>query len=284
LLNREEDPLFVLLGTPMRGVAGRAERIFHLAAWYIEPGMVRGLKLSLNRFDSNPRLQELGEEVERIVLDWMKIVDVEWCLVREDRPEIVIRRDRDSDTAWFRGKTVSLWGCGAIGSHVADFLTRAGVGKLILRDNGIVTPGIVTRQVFADDDIGKPKVTALAARLKAIRPNIEIEEHPDNLLSAPLSSGDWTDGADVVIETTGAGTVMVKAEAARKRDEKRVPFISMAIGHTVKNAPGARRNASIPRSFGRAHRDARFSSRSRGVPMRRSLAPALMLRCLLPRC
>lgn len=236
LLNREQDPLFVVLGTPMRGVAGSTDRRFHLAAWYIDPEVVGGLRLSLRRFDPNPQIREIGEEVERIVVDWMRAADVGWCYVKEDRPEIVIRRDKDSEVAWFRGKTVSVWGCGAIGSHVADFLARACVGKLILRDKDIVTPGLIARQLFADADIGKSKVAALAARLRAIQPAITVEEHTDDLLAGPLAAEDWTDGADVVIETTGAGTVMVKAEAARMRGTRRVAFVSMALGHTAKNA------------------------------------------------
>lgn len=236
LLNRETDPLFVVLGTPMRGVAGSVDRKFHLAVWYVDPGMVRGLRLSLHKFDPDPRIQHLGEEIERIVLDWLKIADVEWCLVREDRPEIVIPRDLNSATSWFKGKAVSVWGCGALGSHVAEFLTRGGVRKLVLRDKSIVTPGILARQLFSDKDIGKTKVTALSARLKEIRPGIEIEEHTGDLLTGPLASGDWTDGADVVIETTGAGAVLNKAEAVRRRNSRRSPFASMALGHTAKNA------------------------------------------------
>jgi integrative and conjugative element protein (TIGR02256 family) len=236
LLNRETDPLFVVLGTPMRGVAGSAERKFHLAVWYVDPGMMSGLRLSLHKFNPDPRVQQLGEEIERIVLDWLKIADVEWCLVREDRPEIVIPRDQNSATAWFKGKAISIWGCGALGSHVAEFLTRGGVRKLVLHDRGIVTPGILARQLFSDEDIGKTKVTALSARLKEIRPGIEIEEHAGDLLAGPLASGDWTDGADVVIETTGAGAVLSKAEAARRRNNRRSPFVSMALGHTAKNA------------------------------------------------
>jgi integrative and conjugative element protein (TIGR02256 family) len=236
LLNREADPLFVVLGTPMRGVAGSAEKKFHIATWYVDPGIVRGLRLSLHKFNSDPRLQVLGEEVERTVLDWLKVTDVEWCLVREDRPEIVVPRDRDSATAWFKGKAASVWGCGALGSHLAEYLARAGARKLVLRDNGVVTPGILARQLFSDDDIGKPKVRVLSAKLKSIRPAIEIEEHTGNLLSGPLASGDWTDGADVVIETTGAGAVLSKAEAARRRGGRRSPLVSMALGHTAENA------------------------------------------------
>jgi integrative and conjugative element protein (TIGR02256 family) len=236
LLNGDQDPLFVVLGTPMRGVAGSVERKFHLAAWHIDSELVRALRLSLNKFDPNPRLRELGEELERILIEWMKATNVGWCVVKEDRPEIVIRRDKDSEIAWFRGKSVSVWGCGAIGSHVVEYLVRAGVRKLILRDKGSVTPGIITRQLFADSDIGRAKVGALAARLKAIRRDIEIEEHTDDLLAKPLSAEDWSDGADVVIETTGAGMLMVKGEAARRRGRSRVPFVSMALGHAAKNA------------------------------------------------
>jgi integrative and conjugative element protein (TIGR02256 family) len=234
LLNREQDPLFVVLGTPMRGVAGAVDRKQHLAVWHIHPEVVRGLRLSLNRFNTNPRIREIGEEVERIIVEWMRAAKVNWCVVREDRPEIVIRRDKDSQVAWFRGKTISIWGCGAIGSHLADFLARAGAAKLILHDKGVVTPGLITRQLFADDDIGKAKVFALASRLKAIRPDITIEQRTDDLIAGPLSADDWTEGADVVVETTGSGAVMVKAEAARKRCERRVTLISMALGHTAK--------------------------------------------------
>ncbi len=236
LFNRETDPLFVVLGTPMRGIAGTAELKQHLAIWYVESALVAGLRLSLHKFDPNPRIKEIGEDVERLVLEWLQVADVGWGLVSEDRPEIVIPRDRESETAWFKGKTVALWGCGALGSHLAEFLVRAGVRKLVLRDNGIVKPGLLARQLFTDDDLGKAKVTALSARLKKVRPGVEIEEHWDNLISGLLASGDWTDGAHVVIETTGAGTVMTRAEAARRNGTQRTVFVSMAVGHTAERA------------------------------------------------
>ena len=236
LLNRETDPLFVVLGTPMRGVAGTAEKKFHLAAWYVDSAVVRGLRLSLNRFDPDPRLQQLGEEVEQIVLDWLRVTNVGWCRVCEDRPEIVVARDRDSAIAWFKGKSISVWGCGALGSYVAEFLARAGARKLILHDSGVVTPGILTRQLYFDCDIGKAKVSALAEMLRAIRPEIEIDEYPDDLLTESLSRDDWTDSADVVIETTASGAVMNKTEAVRRGNGATCPFVSMAIGHLAKNA------------------------------------------------
>jgi len=236
LFNREDDPLYVVLGTPMRGVAGSGDVKYHLAVWYVAPELVSALRLSLKRFDPNPRIREIGEQVEQVATEWLKLTDVGWCLLREDRPEIVVPRDRDSAVSWFRGRTVSLWGCGAIGSHLAEFLTRAGARKLVLWDNGIVTPGILARQLFTDEDIGQPKVKALASRLRCIRPGIEIEEHVGNLLSGPLTSDDWTNGADVVIESTGSGAVMTKMESIRHRTQKRTAFISMALGHNAERA------------------------------------------------
>lgn len=48
-------------------------------------------------------------------MGWLGNTNVEWCLVREARREIVVLRDRDSAASWFRGKSVALWGCGALG-------------------------------------------------------------------------------------------------------------------------------------------------------------------------
>jgi hypothetical protein len=236
MFNRENDPLFVILGTPMRGVAGEGQKQFHLAVWHIEPVFVRGLRLGLNRFHPDPRFREIGEEVTQMVIEWLNATDVGWCTVREDRPQIVVSRDRASATAWFRDKTVSLWGCGAIGSHLAEFLARSGARKLILHDSGVVTPGLLTRQLFSENDIGKPKVRALSERLKTIRPSIEIEEHLENLISGLLSSQDWTSGADIVIESTGSSSVLSKTEAVRRRSVARSTFVSMAVGHSALNS------------------------------------------------
>ena len=105
-----------------------------------------------------------------------------------------------------------------------------------MHDNGLVQPGVLTRQLFTEKDIGKRKVAAVAARLKEIRPEIEIEARVGDLLSGPLAHGDWTDGSDVVIDTTGSGPVMTKIEATRRDKANATPFVSMALGHTAERA------------------------------------------------
>lgn len=232
LANAEDEPLYVIVGTPMRGVRGLEEPKQHLTAWYLSPTFALALRLAVNSYKENETLRDIGQRAESIFLDWAQEAKVEWCRILEDRPETVVRRDYEAPARWFGGRVVSLWGCGALGGHVAEFLTRAGVRKLVLHDNGIVGPGLLVRQPFDDADIGRPKVEALEERLKRIRPDLEVASFPQNILTSPLDSEDWTDGADLVIDTTASEAVLGKLELKRRTNgDQRVPIVSMAIGH-----------------------------------------------------
>ena len=123
---------------------------------------------------------------------WAAHAGVDWCPVAEMRPEIVQPRDSGSPLAQWAGKTVEIWGCGAIGSDLAEHLTRAGVRQVILRDNDIVSPGVLLRQNFDDIDIGEHKTHALARRLGAIRPDLDVDEQFGNLTTTPPFAADYT--------------------------------------------------------------------------------------------
>lgn len=232
LSNGAEDPLYVIVGTPMRGIRSGETPRQHLTAWYLSPEVAQVLRLAVNSYKEDEALQKVGQSAEEIILNWAREAPVEWCSVLEARPETVTRRDYEAPASWFSGRAVSLWGCGALGGHVAEFLTRAGVRKLILRDEGVVKPGLLVRQPYDDSDIGRFKILALTDRLRRIRPDLEIEPSFKNLLTEPLDSLDWTDEADLIIETTASESVLGKLELRRRMsDGARVPVVSMAIGH-----------------------------------------------------
>lgn len=70
-----------------------------------------------------------------------------------------------------------LVGLGALGSNLADTLTRAGVGELILVDRDVVELSNLQRQVLydeADAQAGRPKAEAAAARLVTVNSNVRI--------------------------------------------------------------------------------------------------------------
>lgn len=73
---------------------------------------------------------------------------------------------------------VAILGIGALGTHTADALTRAGVGFIRLVDRDVPELSNLQRQVLFDaDDVsnGIPKAAAAAERLRAVNPEIQIE-------------------------------------------------------------------------------------------------------------
>ena len=65
---------------------------------------------------------------------------------------------------------VLLVGCGALGTHIADTLVRAGVGFLRIVDRDFVDLHNLQRQILFDEDdlaLGLPKALAAAAEVAA---------------------------------------------------------------------------------------------------------------------
>ncbi|TCK19647.1 ThiF family protein [Ancylobacter aquaticus] len=162
-----------VLGAAMRGVSG-GRLLQHLACWRMDVAQTDKLRAAaIARTDDNPI-------DEQVFYAWAFEAKVEWCRVLEDRPEIVERRDSVSPAAYWRGKSVTLMGCGAIGSAVAMMLAKAGVAKLRLYDNNVVTPGVLVRQGFDRRQIAYTKSSATKVNVEAAVPGINvIEAHAD---------------------------------------------------------------------------------------------------------
>lgn len=123
--------------------------------------------------------------------------EVEWLPVSDERKEVTTRRDSTRPVSAFAGKTVHVWGCGGLGSWVAEFVVRAGAGKVVLCDPGRITGGLLVRQNFTEADVGRSKAEALAGRLRSINDAVEViarDTHTPEI-------SDWT-GVDIVIDAT----------------------------------------------------------------------------------
>ncbi|TKD26329.1 HesA/MoeB/ThiF family protein [Rhodobacter capsulatus] len=73
---------------------------------------------------------------------------------------------------------VLVVGAGGLGSPALLYLSAAGVGTLGVIDHDTVSNSNLQRQVlFRDDDIGKPKVFAAEAALKALNPFITVKPY-----------------------------------------------------------------------------------------------------------
>lgn len=73
------------------------------------------------------------------------------------------------------GATVLVAGVGGLGATVSQLLARAGVGRLILVDDGVAAwPDLNRQTLYGEKDVGKKKVQVARERLAAINSAIEI--------------------------------------------------------------------------------------------------------------
>ncbi len=71
---------------------------------------------------------------------------------------------------------VAIIGCGALGSSIAEHLTRAGVGTILIVDRDFVELDNLQRQhLFTEADVGEPKAVTAEEKLRAINSEIEIK-------------------------------------------------------------------------------------------------------------
>ncbi|HOQ98438.1 MAG TPA: ThiF family adenylyltransferase [Anaerolineae bacterium] len=98
---------------------------------------------------------------------------------------------------------VVLIGAGALGTHIADSLVRAGVGHLVLVDRDFIELNNLQRQALYDeDDIAHnlPKAEAAARKLRRINSSVTIE--PRVMDVNPTNVEALVAGADLVLDGT----------------------------------------------------------------------------------
>jgi adenylyltransferase/sulfurtransferase len=82
---------------------------------------------------------------------------------------------------------IHIIGCGAVGSTVAEMLTRMGVPELNIYDFDTVSAHNIANQMFYSNQINDTKVIALAKLLGAINPDIKFNLHANGYISQRLS-------------------------------------------------------------------------------------------------
>ena len=198
----------------------------HLAVWEISPedsDKLRQLSISLQADDTAQ-----GTAAVQAVVNWSLAAKVGWCVVQEMRPEVTTRRDHSSPMAWLRGKRIAIWGCGAVGTHVAESIVRAGARAVELVDNKVVSPGLLIRQGFEDADVGRFKAVALSERLKRIDPDLETVVSTDDLIPR-IAGSDPLPPVDLVVDCTASLAVRTALERRFCNVDSRPAIGSIAI-------------------------------------------------------
>ena len=216
------EPLYFVLGAPMRRRAAGQPLRQHLTAWSIDAKYVAALRnIVLDDTDDI-------EAAWKLVLEWAIDAKTEWCGVYDNRPEVTFRRDQDTRANWFLNKSIALLGCGAIGSHMGEHLVRAGAAKLRLIDKSTVNPGILVRQQFHNQQVGFTKQSALCVEFSAINPNADIDHLYSNLINGwPESLS--LDEYDLIIDATASRRVAAALQVQFEQLEQIPPILRCTI-------------------------------------------------------
>lgn len=221
LMAQEGQPAYILLGAPMRRKEAGAPLRQHLTAWEIGPDALVALRDIV-------RSGGTDDEARGRLVKWMVETDVGWCTMLEDRPEIVHRRDKDSPAAWLVGKRILLFGCGALGSAIAEMVVRAGAAAIELVDRGQVKPGVLVRQRFGDADIGRNKAEALADRLAGLGLATRLSSQNANLSIEILPRFQLIDW-DLIIDATASPAVSHRLEVELRTTALPAPVIAVQV-------------------------------------------------------
>ena len=147
-----------------------------------------------------------------------------------DRTEMLIGSEAVSRLA---DAKVLVFGVGGVGGHVCEALVRAGIGEIHIVDGDTVAESNINRQIIATrDNIGQPKVEAMAERIRSINPECWVKGFQMFFLPGETSDSMDFSGYDYVVDAVD--TVAAKLEIIEKAKAAGVPVISsMGTGNKL---------------------------------------------------
>ena len=123
-----------------------------------------------------------------------------------------------------KNSNVLVVGLGGVGSFAAEFLARAGIGKMTIVDGDVVDITNINRQLPAlHSTIGKPKIDVVGDRLLDINPLLQLTRIKE-FLSPERAFEIVSDEFDFVVDCIDSVTPKLNLIIAAKR--KKVKIIS----------------------------------------------------------
>lgn len=107
-------------------------------------------------------------------------------------------------------RTVTVVGCGAIGSHLAERLASLGVGGLRLIDPDRLSSENIHRHVLGVEHISSNKAVALAQALGRRFPHLAFDARPQSIEDVLRVEADWVLSTDLIVIAVGDDTVELR--------------------------------------------------------------------------
>ncbi|ELG2268044.1 HesA/MoeB/ThiF family protein [Salmonella enterica] len=125
-----------------------------------------------------------------------------------------------------KNSSILIVGCGGLGCPVALYATSAGIGKITIIDDDIVSLSNLHRQIlFGENDIGLSKVTVAKEKLLQINSEIKIIDINDRL--NVNNADEYISGHDLVI--VGCDNIATRYVINDICCKKHIPYINASV-------------------------------------------------------
>ena len=132
-----------------------------------------------------------------------------------------------------REKKVFIAGCGGLGGHIIENLTRIGVGSIVCADGDVFEESNLNRQLLSEVSVlGKSKAETAAARIRRIDPDVQVQAVHAWLDES--NAADLISGCDAVLDALD--NIPARKLLAKACAQAGIPFIHGAIRGWVAQA------------------------------------------------
>ncbi|MDB5699924.1 MAG: moeB [Sphingomonadales bacterium] len=140
---------------------------------------------------------------------------------------IVLREIGGTGQVKLRTANIAVVGAGGIGCPALQYLAAAGVGRITLFDDDVVSLSNLQRQIlFTEADLGQPKADVAATALARLNPGCAVTARPIRLATGNALAE--LAGHDVILDGTDSfASRLAVADAACAL---KIPLVSAAIG------------------------------------------------------
>ena len=139
----------------------------------------------------------------------------------------------EEECALLRQKRVLVVGCGGLGGHIIDQLSRIGIGSLRVVDGDVFEPSNLNRQLLSDvPHLGISKVKAAADHVVRVNPDVSVEAVEEFLTGSNAAA--LLAGCDVVMDALD--NIQSRKILAAACETAKIPYIYGAISGWVAQA------------------------------------------------
>lgn len=136
----------------------------------------------------------------------------------------------ETECVLLRAKKVAVIGCGGLGGHIIELLSRVGVGYIVAVDGDVFDSTNLNRQLLSETAlIGRSKAQAAKDRVQRINPDVVIEAV--ETFFCDENALEIISGCDAVLDALdNASTRLILSRACEKAG---IPYIYGAISGWV---------------------------------------------------